>query len=58
MESAHFILLAAFLMLEVCYEGRRNFAAVLGFFETVVYIWAVATVLLNMNQQYMPLPMA
>ena len=31
-------------------QGRRNFAAVLGFFEAVVYICAVAKVLLNMNQ--------
>jgi len=30
-------------------QGRRNFAAVLGFFEAVVYICAVAKVLLNMN---------
>jgi uncharacterized protein YebE (UPF0316 family) len=30
-------------------QGRRNFAAVLGFFEAVVYISAVAKVLLNMN---------
>ena len=39
-------------------QGRRNFAAVLGFFEAVVYICAVAKVLLNMNLQYMPSPMA
>ena len=32
-------------------QGRRNFAAVLGFFEAVVYICAVAKVLLNMNHQ-------
>ena len=31
-------------------QGRRTFAAVLGFFEAVVYICAVAKVLLNMNQ--------
>jgi uncharacterized protein YebE (UPF0316 family) len=31
-------------------QGRRAFAAVLGFFEAVVYISAVAKVLLNMNQ--------
>ena len=31
-------------------QGRRMFAAVLGFFEAVVYICAVAKVLLNMNQ--------
>jgi len=31
-------------------QGRRLFAAVLGFFESVVYICAVAKVLLNMNQ--------
>jgi len=31
-------------------QGRRSFAAVLGFFEAVVYICAVAKVLLNMNQ--------
>ncbi|PWU11947.1 MAG: hypothetical protein C5B50_22315 [Verrucomicrobia bacterium] len=31
-------------------QGRRGFAAVLGFFEAVVYICAVAKVLLNMNQ--------
>ena len=31
-------------------QGRRAFAAVLGFFEAVVYICAVAKVLLNMNQ--------
>jgi uncharacterized protein YebE (UPF0316 family) len=31
-------------------QGRRVFAAVLGFFEAVVYICAVAKVLLNMNQ--------
>jgi len=31
-------------------QGRRTFAAVLGFFEAVVYICAVAQVLLNMNQ--------
>src|SRR5580765_1945783 len=30
-------------------QGRRKFAAVLGFFEAVVYICAVAKVLLNMN---------
>src|SRR5882762_11186625 len=30
-------------------QGRRNFAAVLGFFEAVVYVCAVAKVLLNMN---------
>jgi uncharacterized protein YebE (UPF0316 family) len=31
-------------------QGRRAFAAVLGFFQSVVYICAVAKVLLNMNQ--------
>lgn len=31
-------------------QGRRGFAAVLGFLEAVVYICAVAKVLLNMNQ--------
>ena len=31
-------------------QGRRMFAAVLGFFEALVYICAVAKVLLNMNQ--------
>ena len=31
-------------------QGRRAFAAVLGFFEAVVYICAIAKVLLNMNQ--------
>jgi len=31
-------------------QGRRVFAAVLGFFEAIVYICAVAKVLLNMNQ--------
>ena len=31
-------------------QGRRTFAAVLGFFEAVVYICAVAKVLLNMDQ--------
>ena len=31
-------------------QGRRVFAAVLGFFEAVVYTCAVAKVLLNMNQ--------
>ena len=31
-------------------QGRRGFAAVLGFFEAVVYICAVAKVLLNMNE--------
>jgi uncharacterized protein YebE (UPF0316 family) len=31
-------------------QGRRAFAPVLGFFEAVVYICAVAKVLLNMNQ--------
>jgi len=31
-------------------QGRRTFAAVLGFFEAVVYICAVAKVLLNMSQ--------
>jgi len=31
-------------------QGRRAFAAVLGFFEAVVYVCAVAKVLLNMNQ--------
>ena len=31
-------------------QGRRAFAAMLGFFEAVVYICAVAKVLLNMNQ--------
>jgi uncharacterized protein YebE (UPF0316 family) len=30
-------------------QGRRKFAALLGFFEAVVYITAVAKVLLNMN---------
>jgi len=30
-------------------QGRRGFAAVLGFFEAVVYILAVAKVLLNMD---------
>jgi uncharacterized protein YebE (UPF0316 family) len=30
-------------------QGRRSFAAVLGFFEAVVYICAVAKVLLNMD---------
>lgn len=30
-------------------QGRRAFAALLGFFEAVVYICAVAKVLLNMN---------
>ena len=38
-------------------QGRRNFAAVLGFFEAVVYIGAVAKVLLNMVILYMPSPM-
>src|SRR5208283_370912 len=33
-------------------QGRRVFAAVLGFFEAVVYICAVAKVLLNMNQPF------
>ena len=31
-------------------QGRRAFAAVLGFFEATVYICAVAKVLLNMSQ--------
>jgi len=31
-------------------QGRRAFAAILGFFQAVVYICAVAKVLLNMNQ--------
>lgn len=31
-------------------QGRRRFAAVLGFFEAVIYISAAAKVLLNMNQ--------
>src|SRR5208283_5010372 len=31
-------------------QGRRTFAAVLGFFQAVVYICAVAKVLLNLNQ--------
>ena len=31
-------------------QGRRAFAAVLGFFEAVVFISVVAKVLLNMNQ--------
>ena len=31
-------------------QGRRTFAAVLGFFEAVVFISVVAKVLLNMNQ--------
>src|SRR5208282_6053412 len=31
-------------------QGRRAFAAVLGFFEAVVYICAASKVLLNMNQ--------
>jgi len=31
-------------------QGRRSFAAVLGFFEAVIYICAVAKVLMNMNQ--------
>jgi len=31
-------------------QGRRAFAAFLGFFEAVVYICAVAKVLLNLNQ--------
>ncbi|MDB6038660.1 MAG: hypothetical protein JWM99_2501 [Verrucomicrobiales bacterium] len=30
-------------------QGRRVFAAVLGFFEAVIYISAIAKVLLNMN---------
>ncbi len=30
-------------------QGRRVFAAVLGFFESVIYISAIAKVLLNMN---------
>src|SRR5215471_21409429 len=30
-------------------QGRRTFAATLGFFESVVYISAVAKVLLNMD---------
>src|SRR5262245_11276356 len=30
-------------------QGRRSFAAILGFFEAVVYICAVAKVLLNMD---------
>src|SRR5215467_6941290 len=30
-------------------QGRRGFAAILGFFEAVVYICAVAKVLLNMD---------
>src|SRR6266536_1015276 len=31
-------------------QGRRAFAAVLGFFQAIVFISAVAKVLLNMNQ--------
>ncbi len=31
-------------------QGRRTFAAILGFFEAVVYICAVAKVLLNMSE--------
>ena len=31
-------------------QGRRGFAAVLGFFQALVFICAVAKVLLNMNQ--------
>ena len=31
-------------------QGRRAFAAVLGFFQAVVYVLAIAKVLLNMNQ--------
>ena len=31
-------------------QGRRAFAAVLGFFEAVIYICVVAKVLLNMKQ--------
>jgi len=31
-------------------QGRRAFAAVLGFFEAVIYVCAVAKVLLNMNR--------
>jgi uncharacterized protein YebE (UPF0316 family) len=31
-------------------QGRRSFAAILGFFQAVVFICAVAKVLLNMNQ--------
>src|SRR5579859_412984 len=31
-------------------QGRRAFAAVLGFFQAVVYVCAIAKVLLNMNQ--------
>ncbi len=31
-------------------QGRRVFAAVLGFFQAVVYVCAIAKVLLNMNQ--------
>jgi uncharacterized protein YebE (UPF0316 family) len=30
-------------------QGRRVFAAILGFFEAVIYVCAVAKVLLNMN---------
>ena len=31
-------------------QGRRGFAAVLGFFQAIIYVCAVAKVLLNMNQ--------
>lgn len=31
-------------------QGRRNFAAVLGFFEAVIYICAIGKVLSNLNQ--------
>ena len=30
-------------------QGRRVFAAILGFFEAVIYVCAVAKVLLNMD---------
>ena len=31
-------------------QGRRGFAAVLGFFQAIIYVCAIAKVLLNLNQ--------
>src|SRR5258708_12574964 len=36
-------------------QGRRVFAAILGFFEAVIYVCAVAKVLLNMDHPIYPL---
>ncbi len=37
-------------------QGRRVFAAILGFFEAVIYVCAVAKVLLNMGGRFLASP--